>query len=155
MVLDYLGLEISQTKIAYELRGWREVLVKWISYEWTKGATLDELYNGLDGWEFNGIKIRTVGARPYDNNYKKFAKFYLFPQLYASLKEGKPVIIGYKEQGVTNGHAVVAYGIKYEISNGEITPKIIYIADPASGIKKWTPQDINNKDILGFFTIYY
>lgn len=111
MVLDYLGVEVTQSKIVNRVYG--------DTYDLT--ANRSDIVNAIDRWYVNGSLIRAK----YET--RKNAK-----TLIDNLVSHSPIIIGLDERYSPVGHAYVLTHIFFKRdSMGNMTPVRVVVVDPA------------------------
>ena len=114
MVLEYYGLNVTQTRIVERTYG--------DDYDFT--ANKNDVIDALNGWLVSGYTIRASYER-----YKN-AK-----TLIDAIASGKPLIIGLDEQYTATGHAYVLTHIFFKRDyNGNMTPTRVVVINPANSI---------------------
>ena len=112
MVLDYYGLEVSQTSIVERAYG--------DDYDFT--ANKDDIINALNGWIVDGHMVRA--------SYEKYKNA---KTLIDAISSGKPLIIGLDERYTSTGHAYVLTHIFFTNDyNGSMTPTRVVVINPAN-----------------------
>lgn len=112
MVLDYYGLEVSQSSIVEQAYG--------DDCDFT--ANKNDIINALNGWRVNGHTVRASYER-----YKN-AK-----TLIDAITSGKPLIIGLNEKYTSTGHAYVLTHIFFtKDNNSNMTPTRVVVINPAN-----------------------
>jgi len=112
MVLDYYGLEVSQSRIVERAYG--------DDYDFT--ANKNDIIGALNGWYVGGYTVRASYER-----YKN-AK-----TLIDAIASGRPLIIGLNEKYTSTGHAYVLTHIFFTRDyNGNMTPTRVVVINPAN-----------------------
>ena len=112
MVLDYYGLDVTQTRIVERTYG--------NDYDFT--ANKNDVVGALNGWRVSGYTVRASYER-----YKN-AK-----TLIDAIASGKPLIIGLDERYTSTGHAYVLTHIFFTKDyRGNMTPTRVVVINPAN-----------------------
>lgn len=112
MVLDYYGLDVSQSRIVERTYG--------DGYDFT--ANKNDIIGALNGWYVGGYTVRASYER-----YKN-AKV-----LIDAISSGRPLIIGLNENYSSTGHAYVLSHIFFTRDyNGNMTPTRVVVINPAN-----------------------
>lgn len=110
MVLDYYGIEVTQTRIVERAYG--------DAYDIT--ANKNDIIGVLNGWRVGGYTV-SAGYERYKN-----AK-----TLIDAIASGRPLIIGLNEKYTSTGHAYVLTHIFFTKDyNGNMTPTRVVILNP-------------------------
>ena len=112
MVLDYYGLDVTQSRIVKQAYG--DV------YNLT--ANKHEIIKALNGWYIYGCHIRA--------NYERYKNA---KTLIDAIACGRPLIIGLNERYTSTGHAYVLTHIFFTKDyNGNMTPTRVIVINPAN-----------------------
>lgn len=112
MVLDYYGLEVTQSRIVERAYG--------DAYDFT--ADGEDIVDAIDRWNVNGSLIRATSEK-----YKS-AK-----TLIDAMTKGTPLIIGLDEQFTSTGHAYVLTHVFFTTDyRGNMTPTRVLVVNPAN-----------------------
>lgn len=112
MVLDYYGLNVSQSKIVERAYG---------DYsDFT--ANKEDIIDAIDGWLISGSIVRAT-----------YEKYKSAKTLIDAMTKGTPLIIGLNERYASVGHAYVLTHIFFSRDNyGNMTPTRVVVLNPAN-----------------------
>lgn len=112
MVLDYYGLEVSQSRIVERAYG--------DDYDFT--ANKNDIIGALNGWYVGGYTVRA--------NYERYKNA---KTLIDAIANGRPLVIGLNEKYTSTGHAYVLTHIFFTRDyNGNMTPTRVVVINPAN-----------------------
>ena len=112
MVLDYYGVDVTQTRIVERAYG--------DDYDLT--ANKNDIVEALNGWHIKGYTVRA--------NYERYKNA---KTLIDAIASGRPLIIGLNEKYTSTGHAYVLTHIFFTKDyNGNMTPTRVVVINPAN-----------------------
>jgi len=112
MVLDYYGIDVTQTKIVERAYG--------NDFDFT--ANKNDIIGALNGWH--------IGEQTIKASYEKYKNA---KTLIDAIASGRPLIIGLNEKYTSTGHAYVLTHIFFTKDyNGNMTPTRVVVLNPAN-----------------------